>query len=207
MVGDEHLLDGLSLLISLSRMIGASIHAVLVQDLCEQVTSPLMGGKDEDAVQLFEGVRAEKLKHGPLFLLVSGDGKLQVQTRQVRLGDDVLWVHNIEAVANRLLGRSCCSSCESEDDSWLLYHLRLGVVFFEGSQLLSDHIIDLEVGGSEVVRPFRCAMNLINADHGYLPAELGEILNEEPFRRDEEDLDLFVSHSLKNSFFCWVGLL
>jgi len=74
LVGDEHLLDGLPLLISLSRMIGASIHAVLVQDLCEQVTSPLVGGKDEDAVQLFEGVRAEKRKQGPLFLLVSGYG-------------------------------------------------------------------------------------------------------------------------------------
>jgi hypothetical protein len=34
LVGDEQLLDGLPLLISLTRMIGASIHAVLVQYLC-----------------------------------------------------------------------------------------------------------------------------------------------------------------------------
>ena len=93
----------------------------------------------------------------------------------------MLWVDNIEAIANRPLGCSCCSSCESENDSRLLYHLRFGVVFLEGSQLLSDHIIDLEVGGAEVVRPLRSAMNLINTDHRYLPSKLGEILNEEPF--------------------------
>ena len=92
-------------------MIGPSIHAVLVQDLCEEVTSPLMSGKDEDAVELLERVRAKKLKQCSLFLLVSGYGKLQVQTRQVRLGDDVLRIDNIKAVANRLLGRTRCSSC------------------------------------------------------------------------------------------------
>ena len=92
-------------------MIGPSIHAVLVQDLCKEVTSLLMSGKDENAVQLLEGVRAKKLKQRSLFLLVSSDGKLQVQTRQVRLGDDVLRIDNIKAVANRLLGRTRCSSC------------------------------------------------------------------------------------------------
>ena len=56
-------------------------------------------------------------------------------------------------------------------------------------QFILDHIVDFEVAGAEVMRPFTRTMDFIHTDHGDLPVELGEILYKEALRRYEKHLD------------------
>jgi len=49
------------------------------------------------------------------------------------------------------------------------------------TKLLSNHIVDLEIGGAEVVGPLRCAMDFIHTYHGDFSAELGKVLDKEAF--------------------------
>lgn len=55
--------------------------------------------------------------------------------------------------------------------------------------------------------PLRGAVNFVDAYHGDLAAELGEILDKEPLRRDKEHLDLLLSKGLEHSFLGMIGLL
>jgi len=50
-------------------------------------------------------------------------------------------------------------------------------------------------------------MNLIDAHHGDLPPIFGEVLDEEPLRRYEQYLDLFLSYSLQYGLLCGWRLL
>ena len=84
----------------------------------------------------------------------------------------MLRIFDLEDLANLPLsnfGRRCCQS----DDSSV------------SAKLLPNHLVQHEVCRSEVVRPLRSAVDLIDADHADLAAELRQVLNEEPLRRDE----------------------
>ena len=95
----------------------------------------------------------------------------------------MLWVFDIKDVAYLLLSCSCCCRCQSNDPSLI-------------SELLLDHVVQHQVGRPEIVRPFTGAVDLIDADHGDLAAELAEVLHEEPLWCDEEHLDLLLLHGL-----------
>ena len=58
--------------------------------------------------------------------------------------------------------------------------------------------MQFEVGGSEVVGPLGCAVDLIYANQGNFPAILPKVLNKEPFGGDEQDLDLPLGDRLRH---------
>ena len=79
---------------------------------------------------------------------------------------------DLEDLANLPLGNFGRRRCQSDDS---------GV----GAKLLPNHLMQHEVSRPEVVRPLGCAVDLIDADHADLAAELRQVLDEKPLRRDE----------------------
>lgn len=73
-----------------------------------------------------------------MFVAITSDRELQVHPREVDLGHDVLWVLDVKDLANLFLGSPRGGGCQADDAR------RVAQLFF-------DHIVEDEVGGSEVV--------------------------------------------------------
>ena len=178
------------------------------KDACEKIAGALVSCIDQDAIKPLEAVALEQLKECLLFLLVTSDAHLQVDAGEVGLSNYVLWVLDVEQIANRHLRALGSCGCETQDDRVLGERL-LASCLLSGveSQLLPNHVVDLEVGRPEVVRPFTRAVNLVHANHGDLSVEAREVLDEEALRGDEQHLDALLRHGLDHLALHLIGLL
>jgi len=123
--------------------------------------------------------RPEECEQRRLLVTVSSYGELEVHAGQVALGDDVGWVLYVKNGTNLLLSRSGSRSCQADDTSCV-------------PELFFDHVVQDEVGRPEVVRPLAGAMDLVDAYHGNVAAELAKVLHEETFWSDEEHFDFLL---------------
>ena len=75
------------------------------------------------------------------------------------------------------------------------------------AKLFFDHFVEHEVGRTEVVRPFGCAMNLINTKHVDFTTILGQIFHKKTLRSNKEHLDILVLHRLDDLLLGHITLL
>ena len=90
---------------------------------------------------MLETWRAKQLKKSLSLLSIPGDGKLEIESGEVWLCDDVVRVLDVIDGADLLLSSSC--SCGSESNHSCLR-----------SQFLFDHFVQHQVCRSEVMTPF-----------------------------------------------------
>lgn len=129
--------------------------------------------------------------------MISSDTHLQIDAGEVWLSHYMLWVLDVEQIAN---GHLCAFSrcCSQPQDNGVLREGLLARSILSGvkSQLFSDHVVNFEVGRPKVVRPLTCAMDLIDTDHRNLSVKARKVLDEKALRGDEQHFDALLRHGL-----------
>ena len=98
-------------------MVGLGRDPLTIEEACDLLSRSALRSEQEDRGESLETRRAEESHECFVFSFVTCYRKLKVQTRQVRLGDKVVWMFNVEYIANLFLCRPGCGSCQSKDHS------------------------------------------------------------------------------------------
>ena len=113
----ELLLDIRALLISLTCMVCLGRDPLTIEEAGDLLRRSALRGEQEDRGESLETRRAEESHECFVFSFVTRYRKLKVQARQVRLSDEVVWMFNVEYIANLFLCRPSCSGCQPKDHS------------------------------------------------------------------------------------------
>jgi GTP cyclohydrolase II len=116
-VFNKVILDESPLLVCLSCMVRSSGDALLVEVGSDLLTGTSLSSKDKDRGDLLESITPEESHQGTGLILITCNRELQIDSRHVELGDQMLRVLDVEELADMSLGRYCGSSSKSENTS------------------------------------------------------------------------------------------
>ena len=175
LVGTELLLRECSLLVTFACMIGGTLNSLLAQVAGNLLRGLALCREEKNWGYLLVAFWLQQRHQRFCLLLISGYRELEVQSWEVGLGHQVIWELNVENFADLLLRwlRSCRS--KSQDDSiW--------------AEFFSDHLVQHQICGSEIMGPLAGAVDFINTDHRDFSPELLQVLCEQTFWRYEQSL-------------------